>query len=488
MTTDAWKSRWQASTEDIAAQNPIIQITISKPEVAGSMVTRYVTYLVQSEPIGHSVRRRWSEFLWLRDTLSKAYPGLFLPVLPTNSTFTGGTNVDGELVKSRVGLLGLFMNQLFSLPFLLGDTTLLSFLSITGEREFKAFVDSINKTNLADGPIVGVVAWRNMLDDLTSVTAPEQYSEELKKYLDTLKVSFSVLNDQCVASAKGSQVFLTQMTTTTTGFGVWADAECSVAELPAEGHLFRPPQIKKLSDATVVSMGHWSSTIGLNFKILDAVGLMIQEQLVQVDGFREHLRQRDHLASQLDKAEKERAKLLEDKSKAASAAASGNKGFMSRFSKSDTDLNELYNKKDEQVMMLADQLKRFNRALHFSEIFRFQELRGKALIQLLGIIVASNVQALEKSVSRWVEISSLAGLDMSDYNEQASVILSEGAPTESETTRRIGSGNAAGAAPPTIPAAIVTGHESDGNVVAPAHVYLAPETKEYVPDETVVDV
>ena len=58
----------------------------------------------------------------------------------------------------------------------------------------------------------------------------------------------------------------------------------------------------------------------------------------KVDGFRELLRMRDNLSTQLDKAEKERTKLLEDKSKAASSTASGNKGFMSRFTKSEGDL------------------------------------------------------------------------------------------------------------------------------------------------------
>ena len=174
------------------------------------------------------------------------------------------------------------MNQLFTIPFLLGDSTITSFLSITGEREFKIFVENTNKTNLSEGPIVGVVVWRNMLDDLTTVAAPEQFTEELKKYLETLKVSFTLLSEQCTASIKGSQTFHSLMASTTSGFGAWADAECSTIDLPAEGNIYRPANFKTLSDAVVVCLGHWAATTLSNFRILDSVQVMILEQLAQV--------------------------------------------------------------------------------------------------------------------------------------------------------------------------------------------------------------
>ena len=46
MLTEGWKSKWQEVTAEIASQNPIIQVMVSKPETAGSMLTRYDIHLL----------------------------------------------------------------------------------------------------------------------------------------------------------------------------------------------------------------------------------------------------------------------------------------------------------------------------------------------------------------------------------------------------------------------------------------------------------
>jgi predicted nuclease with TOPRIM domain len=125
-----------------------------------------------------------------------------------------------------------------------------------------------------------------------------------------------------------------------------------------------------------------------------------------VEGFRDHLKSKEDLSKLLDKTEKERSKLLDDKSKASANAASGGSGGgggfgRNLFGKNNVEkLNEDYNKKDEQVMQLADQLSKFSRALSLCEIERFQSHRSEVFNRLLGTIIACNIHV--SSENRYV--------------------------------------------------------------------------------------
>lgn len=222
---------------------------------------------------------------------------MFVPVLHTNNVFTGATDVEGDLVRSRISLLTAFMNELFNIPFLLGDAIIQNFLTLD-DKEFKSFQDTMNKSTLHElTSSPGAVAWKALLDSFAGNSTPtsaaltktlahthaDTYFEELKKYLETLRQSFLTLNEQSAACCKTSQGLYSEMTNTTTAFGAWADAECSTAELPAEcTATIRPQNIKRVSDAVVVCMGHWSVTTHSYIKIHAHISTVIQDQLVQV--------------------------------------------------------------------------------------------------------------------------------------------------------------------------------------------------------------
>ena len=65
-------------------QNPlsdkmnVLKIVISSPEKVegGLFSSAYVTYLVTTHPLNYVVRRRYSDFEWLRKILFSLYPGV----------------------------------------------------------------------------------------------------------------------------------------------------------------------------------------------------------------------------------------------------------------------------------------------------------------------------------------------------------------------------------------------------------------------------
>lgn len=59
---------------------PNLEIKIFAPEKhsGGFFSKAYITYLIQTLPIGLSVRRRYSDFEWLKSILSALFPGLMV--------------------------------------------------------------------------------------------------------------------------------------------------------------------------------------------------------------------------------------------------------------------------------------------------------------------------------------------------------------------------------------------------------------------------
>lgn len=81
----------------------VLQTTVSEPEQTGSYMSKHITYLIRTEPYTYLVRRRYTDFVWLREVLQKRYIGMLLPSLPPKtyqSTGSGNSSTSG-LVKVR---------------------------------------------------------------------------------------------------------------------------------------------------------------------------------------------------------------------------------------------------------------------------------------------------------------------------------------------------------------------------------------------------
>ena len=85
-----------------------------------------IKYLVVTEPLGYAVRRRYSDFLWLRNTLAARFVGICIPPLPEKKMV--GNKAD-QFIKSRMRALGLFVERLVLNAYLKNDVSTMAFLS-----------------------------------------------------------------------------------------------------------------------------------------------------------------------------------------------------------------------------------------------------------------------------------------------------------------------------------------------------------------------
>lgn len=56
------------------------EINLISPEhvKGGVFSSAYIQYTVKTAPFGWHVKRRFTDFFWLRDTLKKLHPGVFV--------------------------------------------------------------------------------------------------------------------------------------------------------------------------------------------------------------------------------------------------------------------------------------------------------------------------------------------------------------------------------------------------------------------------
>lgn len=128
----------------------ILKITISSPEKVegGLFSSAYVTYLVTTHPLNYVVRRRYSDFEWLRKILFTLYPGVpvrcwlkKIPPLPKKS-YSGRFNE--QFIMKRMRYLNVyycvnekkFIDALSKNDIILNSSILHDFLSIQDKDSF----------------------------------------------------------------------------------------------------------------------------------------------------------------------------------------------------------------------------------------------------------------------------------------------------------------------------------------------------------------
>lgn len=107
-----------------------LSISITKPEKkeGGLFSKGYITYLVVTEPFNYEVRRRYSDFEWLRTVLSNQFPTFWIPPVPFKNY---SDRFDNEFIDKRIRYLEKFMYSLAQNPTLSSTIYFYDFLYLS---------------------------------------------------------------------------------------------------------------------------------------------------------------------------------------------------------------------------------------------------------------------------------------------------------------------------------------------------------------------
>lgn len=107
-----------------------------KPVETGFLSSNYVNYEVETALLEWIVRRRYSDFEWLRTVLIKYNPGQVVPPLPNKKI--GSRRFEVDFIEKRMMFLQKFMDAVLQSENFRASEPLVAFLSMTDRSQFEA--------------------------------------------------------------------------------------------------------------------------------------------------------------------------------------------------------------------------------------------------------------------------------------------------------------------------------------------------------------
>ncbi|CAL1715071.1 unnamed protein product [Somion occarium] len=173
------------STQQTTGQNgihPVFAITVDDPQRVGDPIRGYIMYTVHTKTTSplfskssFSVLRRYSDFLWLYETLSSNNPGVVVPPVPEKHPFG---RFDTGFVERRRAALENSLKKMAAHPVLQKDSDFRFFL----ESDSFALDIKHRKAELAQekGGVLASIGH--------SIAGPRFYETDEKTYLDSLEL------------------------------------------------------------------------------------------------------------------------------------------------------------------------------------------------------------------------------------------------------------------------------------------------------------
>ena len=121
-----------------------IKINLLEPQVVdgGFFSRNYVTYLIEIIPFNIKVRKRYSDFEWLRNILCIIYPNVTIPPMPKKNF---SSRFNEEFINKRLRSLEKFLKGISIHPLLRNSKIFYDFISIQNENEFNDKKNEYNK-------------------------------------------------------------------------------------------------------------------------------------------------------------------------------------------------------------------------------------------------------------------------------------------------------------------------------------------------------
>ena len=183
ITSEFLKCQKSETTELSKYDN--IEISVNDPKkIGGGFFSKaFIIYLITTNPLKISVRRKHDNFVWLRERLSIIYNLNILPRLPKK----GKVNEDKHINK-RMRNLEKFLNYLIKDPLIKSSNLLFDFLTIEEEKDFEKRKKIYNKMKT---PIE--------IKDIKSIDGKIKINVSPNKeiFLDNIKAN-SAFNETCL--------------------------------------------------------------------------------------------------------------------------------------------------------------------------------------------------------------------------------------------------------------------------------------------------
>ena len=395
-----------------------LDVVVGQPQKAGdSVVSRHVAYLVTTKSSGWVVKRRFSDFSWLRAELVGRFAGLFIPSLPPKemqgAAFKSSSDVNpnSSFINARLQLLRYFIDELVRIPFVRGDPSLTAFLSCQDDKDFEAAKEQTAKLTVMTDQSEGLAAWRDGL----AASSPQHWDrivndfkgqiEQVEKNAKLLRASVDSYIDCLGATAMSSGKVAATLAASARNEAEFCDKskfeftnkDGELGSLTAQGHA-----------AAFEGLHHGDLAQPDNFEYILRAGARFACN--QVAAFRDFLKIREAQNAEVMKTTAQLDKHLEDQRNGKSVKAGGFFGSMGMSSGKSAD--EVIAACQADLDTKTQILNFMTSALEFSEIDRFNADRSRFNRQLLATVGASQVVLALEQQRVWGAAVASSGLGM----------------------------------------------------------------------------
>ena len=158
-----------------------VDIKLSFPQkIEGGLFTKsYVTYLMQTTPLDFKLRKRYSDFEWLRNILSLIYINCIIPPLCKKNYTDRFSEV---LIAKRTRSIEKFMKGILIHPLIRNDEIFYNFISTESEAEFEKKKKIYNKIQ-SPGSLINVKSLSGEINVSVS-NEKEIYFQNIKNNAD----------------------------------------------------------------------------------------------------------------------------------------------------------------------------------------------------------------------------------------------------------------------------------------------------------------
>ena len=193
--------------------NPSVSLSLPEKIEGGIFSKSYVTYLVEAVPLGTKVRKRYSDFEWLREMMQKIYLGSVIPPIPRKNY---GDRFNETFISKRMRGLERFMNGLAIDPLMRDSSILCDFLTVENDADWNTKKASLSKMKSPE-KITGLISTTGEIK--TSISPEkEMYFTNikdnalnnetlLKRMIDTYKLIINGMNEVSRLMAEVSTIW-----------------------------------------------------------------------------------------------------------------------------------------------------------------------------------------------------------------------------------------------------------------------------------------
>ena len=146
--TDSIKCKKIETTEFSNHKDLIIKISDPIKLESGFFTGKSVNYLVTTSPLKYAVRRKYSDFNWLRETLINIFNSNVIPKLAKKGKVTTDKH-DDTFIQKRMKFLETFINYLIKDELIKSSQILYDFLTIQKDDDFQRFKKSYDKIKIS---------------------------------------------------------------------------------------------------------------------------------------------------------------------------------------------------------------------------------------------------------------------------------------------------------------------------------------------------